>query len=153
MLSLAAAVLLGGCSLGTTEDPDDPIAPLPDDQVVLSVSTSGGFFAPTVFWALDSPSLVVYGSGLIVSASDGSSRAEVPSRYVEGRVDPLAVARFVRDAERRELLSGDFGFPQVTDLGSDRIKLHGTSGPQDVSVYAFQTKFDDQLSRSQRRRR
>lgn len=93
MLSLAAAGLLSGCSLATTEDPDDPIEPLPDDQVVLSVSTSGGFYPAAVFWALDSPSSVVYGSGLAVSARDGSSRAKVPSLYVEGRVDPLAVAR------------------------------------------------------------
>jgi hypothetical protein len=141
---------LAGCGFGAGSGPDDdPVEALPADQIVFGVSPGPGF-TPPVYWALSSPSLIVYGSGRVLSISGTLGR--VPAHYTEAHIDPLRVARFVRDAGARAVLRGNFGTPQVTDLGSVRVWLHGTTR-HEVSVYAFSSTFDDLVSWSQRRRR
>ena len=128
------------------------IVPLPADRMVFGVSGAPGF-APPIFWALQSPAILVYGSGLVLRAEDRVDLRGVPSRYVEARIDPLRVARFAADAERSDALAGDLGTPQVTDLGSTRVWLHGAAGRQEVSAYAFSETFDDDVAWAARRRR
>lgn len=152
-LAAGAGVLaaggLAGCGAGGDSDPVDP---LPADRLVFGVSGGGSGFSPPIFAALQSPYLVVYGSGLVLRADDGPLRA-VPSRYVRAQVDPVRVARFVADVERSQVLQGDLGSPQVTDLGSTRVWVHGAGERQQVTPYAFDEQFDEYLPWPARRRR
>ena len=111
-LAAGAGVLaaggLAGCHAGG--DPD-PVDPLPADRLVFGVSGGGSGFSPPIFSALQSPYLVVYGSGLVLRADVGPLRA-VPSRYVRAQVDPVRVAGFVADVERSQVLRGDLGSPR-----------------------------------------
>ena len=108
-----------------------PVEKLPADRIVFGVSAAPGF-APPLFWALQAPSVLVYGSGRVVRIADTGGLRGAPSRYVESHVDPLLVARFAADAERRHALEGDFGDPQVTDLGSTQAARVGVRAARDV---------------------
>jgi hypothetical protein len=145
---LVAAVGAAGC---TAIDPG-PIDVLPADRVVFGVSPAPGY-APPIIWALQAPSILVYASGLVVRTDVAEGERDVPSRYLEARVDPLLVAGFAADAERGRALAGDFGDPQVTDLGRTRVWVHGSQGEQEVSVYALDERFDEYTSWPGRRRR
>ena len=155
MLTLAAGVGLVGVvgAAGCGSFAPDPVDPLPADRIVFGVSGAAHGFAPPLFWALQAPTILVYGSGLVLRAEDAVAVRGTPSRYVEAQVDPLLVARFVADAERSHSLAGPFGNPEVTDLGSTRVWLHGVAGEQTASAYAFSKTFDDDVSWSARRRR
>ncbi|HEY5786104.1 MAG TPA: hypothetical protein VIT65_15135 [Microlunatus sp.] len=72
---------------------------------------------------------------------------------MQAQVDPSSVARFAADAERGRALAGDFGDPQVTDLGRTRVWLHGSRGEQQVSIYALPETYDEDTSGRRRRRR
>jgi hypothetical protein len=145
---LLGVVATAGCSASDRGRVD----PLPADRVVFAVSVAPGF-APPLFWALQAPSVLVYGSGLVVRVEDSAGVRGTASSYVEAYVDPLRVARFAAEAERSRALSGDFGDPRVTDLGSTRVWLHGSRGEQRVSVYALPEMFDTYTSWPARRRR
>lgn len=154
LLALAGgAGLLGAVgTAGCTAIDRGPVETLPADRIVFGVSAAPGF-APPLFWALQAPSVLVYGSGRVVRIADTGGLRGTPSRYVEAHVDPSLVARFAADAERRHALEGDFGDPQVTDLGSTQVWLHGSEGEQRVSVYALSETYDEYTSWSGRRRR
>jgi hypothetical protein len=128
------------------------VDPLPADRLVFGVSGGGSGFSPPIFSALQSPYLVVYGGGVVLRADDGPLRA-VPARYLQAQVDPVRVARFVADVERSQVLQGDLGSPQVTDLGSTSVWVHGAGERQQVSAYAFDEQFDEYLPWAARRRR
>lgn len=152
VFSLVMAGLLVGCTRSVTADPDgskEAIEPLPADRIVFGVSRGPGF-APAIYYQLQSPSLVIYGSGRILRADE--TTGAVPSRYLEAQVDPLAVARFVRKVETSNVLQADFGTPTVTDLGVDRVWVHG-SRQQGAEPYALNATFDDSVSADQRRHR
>lgn len=142
---MAGAV--GGC--GST---NRPIEALPADQVALGVSSGPGF-APTIYWPLQSPVLVVYGSGRILRAEQNKGLRAVPLAYTEATVDPLQVAQLVADGERRRVVEKDFGSPQVTDLGSTRVWLQGAGDRRESSIYAFGESLDEYVSWFQRRNR
>jgi len=151
--------LVGGAGLlgavgtaGCTAIDLGPVEVLPADRIVFGVSAAPGF-APALFWALQAPSVLVYGSGLVVRIEDSGGERDIPSRYVEAHVDPSLVARFAADAERHQARAGDFGVPQVTDLGSTRVWLHGSRAEQGVSVYALAEEFDEYTSWFARRHR
>ena len=151
--------LVGGAGLlgavgtaGCTAIDLGPVEVLPADRIVFGVSAAPGF-APALFWALQAPSVLVYGSGLVVRIEDSGGERDIPSRYVQAHVDPSLVARFAADAERRQARAGDFGDPQVTDLGSTRVWLHGSRAEQGVSVYALAEEFDEYTSWFARRHR
>lgn len=152
--ALAAVAGLAGCGLPPTGDPGSP-RPLPAERAVFGVSGGGSGFSPAIFSALQAPSLLVYGSGLVLraDADGGGPLRAVPSRYVQAQVDPQRVARFVADVERRQVLQADLGSPQVTDLGSTTVWVHGTGERRQVSAYAFAEQFDRYLPWAARRHR
>lgn len=128
---------------------------LPADQVVFMVDSGGGLVPPVVY-ALESPSLVIYGDGRILSiVQDGSTGGAVPARYQLARVDPLAVAAFVSSVEARGIINADkdFGQPSVTDMDSTTVSVHGEKGVAKVSVYAFHDDFDKDVTPDQQQAR
>lgn len=144
----AVAATAVGCSPGS-----GPVETLPTDQVVLMVSAGAGGFAPVLSRPLQSPHLVVYGGGRILRAEQNIGMRAVPLAYTEAAADPLQVARLVADGERRRVLDRDFGSPQVTDLGSTRVWLHGSGDRREASIYAFGEGLDQYVSWFQRRHR
>ncbi len=127
---------------------------LPADQVVFKVSSGGGLVPPVVY-ALESPSLVVYGDGRILSAVPNTSGDVTPVRYALSRIDPAAVSAFAAAVESRGIINPDtdFGQPLVTDMDTTTVAVHGERDLATVSVYAFHDQFDDDLSPDQRRAR
>jgi len=128
---------------------------LPADQVVFMVDSGGGLVPPVVY-ALESPSLVIYGDGRILSiVKDDTSRGAVPARYQLTRVDPLAVAAFVSSAEASGIIdpAKDFGQPPVTDMDGTTVTVHGLNAPAKVSVYAFHDQFDKDVTADQQKAR
>lgn len=153
LLSLATLGLLAGCGRdggagpGGSQGSTKAIEPLPPDQIVFGVS-SGPAFTPAIHWQLQSPSLIIYGSGHVLRVDKAPARA-VPNQYTEAQVEPLAVARFVSKVESSGVLLADFGTPGVTDLGVDRVWVHGVS-EQEARPYALAANFDDSVSAPQR---
>ena len=140
---LLAGLTAVGCSGGATATAGGA---LPAGQVVFMVSSGGGLVPPIVY-ALDSPSLVIYGDGRILSAVNATTSG-VPARYRITRVDPLAVASFVSETEDRGIINPakDFGMPGVTDMDSTTVLVHGENGQAEVHVYAFHDEFDDHVT-------
>lgn len=140
---LLAALMAVGCSVGGTAR---AVGALPAGQVVFMVSSGGGLVPPIVY-ALDSPSLVIYGDGRILSAVNATTSG-VPARYRITRVDPLAVASFVSETEGSGIINPDkdFGMPGVTDMDSTTVLVHGENGQAKVSVYAFHDEFEDHVT-------
>lgn len=131
------------------------IEALPADQVVFMVHSGGGL-VPPVIYALESPSLLIYGDGRILSAiRDDNPAGAVPARYQLTRVDPLAVAAFVSSVEERGIIdpAKDFGQPPVTDMDSTTVLVHGAGAPAQVGVYAFHDQFDKDLTPDQQKAR
>jgi hypothetical protein len=128
---------------------------LPADQVVFMVDSGGGLVPPVVY-ALESPSLVIYGDGRILSiVKDANAGGAVPARYQLTRVDPLAVAAFVSSVEARGIINPakDFGQPAVTDMDGTTVLVHGENAPVKVSVYAFHDQFDKDVTPDQQQAR
>jgi hypothetical protein len=138
--------------------PGSPIASadgaLPADQVVFMVDSGGGL-VPPVIYALESPSLVIYGDGRILSIVKDGTGGAVPARYQLTRVDPLVVAAFVSSAEASGIINADkdFGQPLVTDMDSTTVTVHGENAPAKVSVYAFHDQFDKDVTADQQKAR
>jgi hypothetical protein len=146
-------------SLGMLTVPGSPTASadgaLPADQVVFMVDSGGGLVPPIVY-ALESPSLVIYGDGRILSiVKDDNSGGAVPARYQLYRIDPLAVAAFVSSAESSGIINSDrdFGQPAVTDMDGTTVMVHGENAPAKVSVYAFHDQFDRDVTADQQKAR
>ena len=83
--------LVGGAGLlgavgtaGCTAIDRGPVEVLPADRIVFGVSAAPGF-APPLFWALQAPSVLVYGSGLVVRIEDAAARSEIPRRATSRR--------------------------------------------------------------------
>jgi len=149
LLGLSLGAVAAGCGLI-----EKPVETLPPDRIVLGVSGGLNGWSSSILWALQSPSLLVYGGGrVLVLQQSGTERTAIPGAYVEAQVDPSAVARLVADAERRGLLRADLGDPTVSDQGSTRIWLHGRDGEQEVLAYAFEETFDQYVGLLQRRNR
>jgi hypothetical protein len=127
---------------------------LPADQVVFMVDSGGGLVPPVVY-ALESPSLVIYGDGRVLSIVKDATGGAVPARYQLTRVDPLAVAAFVSSAEASGIINSDkdFGQPLVTDMDSTTVMVHGENAPAKVSVYAFHDQFDKDVTADQQKAR
>lgn len=142
------AMLSTGCSV-TTDPP--PARALPAGQIAFMVTTTGGMLPP-VLYALQSPSLVVYGDGRILSVTGRAARQPIPARYDLSRIDPAAVASFVTGVQARGLIDAgtDFGTPRYTDLATTAVLLHGDRGPAEVRVYALNERFEANLSAQQR---
>lgn len=141
------AALTGACSV--TGPP--PARALPAGQMVFMVMSAGGM-VPPVLYALQSPSLVVYGDGRVLSVANRLARDPVPARYDLSRTDPGAVASFAAEAQAKGVITAgtDFGTPRYTDLGTTTVLLHGDQGPSEVRVYALNERFETKLSAGQR---
>jgi hypothetical protein len=144
-------LMMTGCS-GNAES--TPTPGLPGAQMVFMVMASGGM-APAVYQALASPSLAIYGDGRVLTAVEAPVLQLLPTRYEVARIDPAAVASFVADLVAGGLISNgtDFGTPRVTDLPSTTVLAHGIGGRHQVSVYAFDERFDARLTAEQRNAR
>jgi hypothetical protein len=150
-VTLAGLTMVGLSGIATSA----ASGPLPADQVIFMVSSGGGL-VPPVIYALESPSLVIYGDGRILSMvrTDNAGGA-VPARYQITRTDPSAVAAFVSAVEERGIVNPaiDFGQPAVTDMDATTVLVHGEKAPTNVSVYAFHDQFDNGLTADQQRAR
>ena len=150
LLRVVLVVLAGlaaGCSV--TSDPP-PAGALPADDMVFMVMNGGGM-VPPLLYALQSPSLAVYGDGRVLSVVDPVARQPIPARYDVSRIDPATVASFAAGVQARGLISAetDFGTPRYTDLGTTTVLLDGEQGPSEVRVYALNERFEANLTADQ----
>lgn len=136
-MSVAGPVPLGGA--------------LPGDQIVLTVTSSGGML-PAAAAALQSPSIAAYGDGRVLTAVENAALQLVPARYELARVDVATVAAYVAGALRSGLLDGstDFGTPRVTDVATTTVRVDDGSGPAQAVVYALDERFEGGLTEAQR---
>lgn len=150
IVTVMASVVAGGCSAEGTPN----TAALPADQMVFVMDSYGGM-TPRVIAALQSPSLVLYGDGRVLTAEMTEIAAAVPTRYEIARATPDAVRRFVDSAQSGGLISDrtDFGSPRVTDLETTTVVVHGDGGRSEVAVYALHEAVEAGLSTDQRRAR
>lgn len=127
---------------------------LPADQIVFMVDAGGGLIPPVVY-VMESPALVMYGDGRILSIVKDNTTGAVPARYELSRVDPIAVAAFVSAVQERGIVNSaeDFGMPGVTDMDATTVLVHGEGAPAKVGVYAFYESFDKGLTVEQQRAR
>jgi hypothetical protein len=150
VLALTVGAGVGG--LSACAPARDRMRPLPADQIVFAVASPPAV-APPVEWALQSPSLIVYGSGRVLRALTSAGRHTVPSAYSVAQVEAQQVARFVATVGRSGLLDSDFGEPRVSDLRSTRVWLHGADGEQRASAYGLDHDNDSYVSWVYRLRR
>ncbi len=141
----AGAVLawtaMTGCGSGPTADA------VPADRPAFMVMSAGGM-VPAVLYAMQSPSLAVYGDGRVLTAVAAPALQLVPARYQLAHTDPAAVRDFVAAARSGGLFDGgtDFGSPRVTDLPTTTVMVDGSQ----VRVYALDAQFDASLTPAQR---
>ncbi len=151
---LLALTACGG--LGLSGPPSNPpVTPLPADQLVFLVDTGGGF-VPPISAALQTPGLLVYGDGRVISVDQSVRPSSTsPLAYVVAQADPQAVSQFAADTLALGLIGEgtDFGTPQVTDMPVTTVLLHGAEPARSVHIYAFSEQFDDDLPRAQRQAR
>lgn len=154
LIRLAGVMLAGLTITGCGQTGPPRATALPADRMVFMVMSSGGM-VPALLYALQSPSLVVYGDGRVVTLSAGVVPELIPARYNVARVDVAAVENFVASADRGGVISSatDFGTPRVTDLDTTTVLLDAGAGPQQVRVYALDEQFDRDLSPVQRETR
>lgn len=145
--SVLAGWSLAACSTG----PIPAAQALPDDQMVFTVQASGGMVPPALY-AMQSPSLVVYGDGRILQAVKQPALQLIPPRYELARIDAETVADFVAATQSGGLISSatDFGKPRMTDLDTTTVTVHGDSEPAQVRVYALSEQFESGLTDEQR---
>ncbi len=148
------AVSLTGCGIVPGGRPEDPPDPLPADQLVFSLEGWGGLVPPFID-ALTTPGVVLYGDGRLVTLDQSSTAQAVPFGYQIAQADAREVAAFVARAEATDLVNDrtDFGSPSVTDMPVTTVLLHGRTGPQRASIYAFSEDVEDDLGWGQRRAR
>jgi hypothetical protein len=154
LLVVVLALALSGCGVGPLGRPTETPTPLPPDQRVFLFDAGSNGWTSSVGRATSGSSLSVYGDGRVIRLSEQSSPG-LPPAYDVVRADPVAVARFVRDAEEQNLVNDvtDFGDATVTDQAFATIGLHGSGGKTFAQVYAFEERFEEGLTRTQRRNR
>lgn len=147
MAALLSALTMTGFAPGSLPR----AAALPGDQMVFMVLSAGGM-APSVVYAMQSPSLAIYGDGRVLTTVPGPALQPVPARYELARVDPDDVRQFIAEARSGGLLDGntDFGAPRMTDLPTTTVLVHGDGEPAQVRVYALDRQFEAGLTPAQR---
>lgn len=120
---------------------------LPADRLVFSVGTSGHGWTPAVVQSIHSPVIAVYGDGRVVYTERTEPDTMAPPEYLVVQADPDDVARFADELEARHLidLGTDVGSPGVTDQATTTVTLHGRGDPLELRVYAFGTRFEQDL--------
>ncbi|MBX3314300.1 MAG: hypothetical protein KF906_08260 [Actinobacteria bacterium] len=141
--------------IDTTIPEDASAARFPKDQIVWQVHTAGGL-VPEVSWAAQRPTLTIYGDGRAFIVAPGLDRRyDQPIELRSGTVARDDLAVFVAQAEASGLFEPDvdLGTPDVTDMATTTVVLHGGGDPQSVSAYALGGRFDADLSDDLVRRR
>jgi hypothetical protein len=136
-----------GCAPGSTPR----ATALPADRMVFMVMSAGGM-VPSVIYAMQSPSLAMYGDGRVLTVIPAPALQPVPARYEVARVDPADVQQFVAAARSSGLLGGsiDFGAPRMTDLATTTVLANDHGEPAQVRVYALNQQFETGLTPAQR---
>lgn len=137
-----AALVLVSCST-----PGERTSHLPAGQLVLSVGSSGHGWSPFVVQAIHSPVISVYGDGRVVFTESTEPDTMAPPEYLVVQADPDDVARFADEVEQRHLidLGTDVGSPGVTDQATTTVTFHGRGDASELRVYAFGTRFEQDL--------
>ena len=154
------AVLTGLIAVGCSGSAGSaPTPALPADEMVFTVMSAGGL-VPPVYDALDSPSVVIYGDGRVLTKMKNTAMTLVPARYDVARIDRAAVSLFVSGARARQVCHGpctglfdpgtDFGSPPVTDLAVTTVTVRASNGEAQASAYALDERFDRGLTAKQR---
>ena len=101
-----------------------------------------------MIWARSVPGLTIYGNGDIFETDYGIW--EGPPQVSVSHADPAEIARFVADVEASELVGDDdaYGFPNVTDIPSTSVTVHGAGSETSVSVYGLEETFDEYVERA-----
>ncbi|TCN58055.1 hypothetical protein EV641_101150 [Rhodococcus sp. SMB37] len=140
-----AALVVVSCG-----SPSEHSEPLPADQLVFSVGSSGHGWTPYVVEAIRSPVISVYGDGRVVFTGRNEPATMAPPEYLVVQADPDDVARFADELEGQYLidLGTDVGSPGVTDQATTTITFHGRGDASELRVYAFGTRFERDLPSS-----
>ncbi|MGI9125918.1 MAG: hypothetical protein ACR2JM_14360 [Mycobacterium sp.] len=146
--ALLVLTTMTGCGTGTT--PTTGASPTAD-QMAFMVMSSGGM-APSVVAVLQSPALVVYGDGRVLTRVQAPALQMIPSSYEVADIGADAVRGFVATVESGGLISSatDFGTPRATDLPTTTVRVQGDGGPSEVRVYALEEQFEADLTPAQR---
>lgn len=150
-MQITGALLALTAMTGCAGDPTPTAGAARPDQIAVMVMSSGGMIPPIVA-VMQSPSLVVYGDGRVLSKVPAPALQLVPARYEVTDVGPEAVAAFVSRVRSGGLISEatDFGAPPVTDVDTTTVLVQGDGGPSQVRVYAFDERFEQDLTPAQR---
>lgn len=144
---MLAWLTMTGCAPGSPPR----AAALPTDRMVFMVMSAGGM-VPSVIYAMQSPSLAMFGDGRVLTAIPAPALQPVPARYEVARIDPADVRQFVAAARSGGLLGGgiDFGAPRMTDLATTTVLANDDGDPAQVRVYALNQQFETGLTPAQR---
>lgn len=152
---IRVAALVGWLAMTGCAPDSTPLATaLPPDPMVFMVMSAGGM-VPSVIYAMQSPSLAIYGDGRILTALPSPALRGVPARYEVTRLDPGRVRQFVTEALSSGLLGADtdFGTPRATDLATTTVLVRDDEKTAQVRVYALSPPFETRLSTAQREAR
>lgn len=129
-------------------------ARFPTDQIVWQAETAGGLVSQ-VAWAAQRPSLTIYGDGRVFLSRPGlDPRYDQPIELMTGTVPRRDLAIFVARAEASGLFDDvDLGHPDVTDMATTTVTLHGSRPAVHLRAYALGGRFDADLSEARAERR
>lgn len=157
LLRLLSLTLTGMLMAGCTGSAGS--APGPGDEMVFTVMSAGGL-VPPVYDALDSPDLVAFSDGRVLTKVRNTATGLVPARYEMAGIAPAAVATFTSGARARQVCQDicrglfdpgtDFGTPAVTDLAVTTVVVRAANGEARASAYALDAQFDRGLTAEQR---
>ena len=153
-MRITGALLALSAMTGCAGYPTPTAGAMPSDQIAVMVMSSGGMIPPVVA-VMQSPSLVVYGDGRVLSKVPAPALQLVPARYEISDIGPGPVAAFVSKVRSGGLVSAatDFGSPPITDVDTTTVLVNGDGGPSEVRVYAFDERFEQDLTPAQREAR
>ncbi len=121
------------------DDPGQPEASHPADEVVFQMTSIGGFGMPSVL-ASRIPSLSVYGDGRVIS--EGPTTLIYPGPALPNlQVHPIApedVSTLLESARAAGVDGAvDFGTPTIADAQTARFTVRGANGTEQIDVPAL----------------
>lgn len=115
------------------------------------VMTSGGRI-PSLVSVMQSPSLVVYADGRVLTLAKTPAPHFVPARYEVADVGPDMVRTFVATVRAEAIVEvgTDFGKPRFADADTTTVMVHDEDGTDEVRAYALEERLEQRLSPPQR---